>query len=155
MPDEELVQDTRSLPETLYTRSDWDRAVAEGTLTPDQVLDRLLRTAVHHFGDGGPASFDEDGFFLSLVADGLQVQGGVTLRVHTLDHPPPHVHVQRRGEEDIRINLETGELLDRPPAGVKSRQLRGFQAQVNKNFDTLGAWWEKSHGRPVLRRSTP
>lgn len=61
-------------PTSIYTRVDWDRAVAEGTLSPRDVLDRLARIAIHEFGDEGPAGYDEDGFFVSLTAEGLRLE---------------------------------------------------------------------------------
>ncbi len=151
MPEQGHAHEAGSSHETLYTRSDWDGAVADRTLTPDHVLDRLWRIAVHEFGVEGAAAYDEDGFFLSLTAEGLQLEGGVTLRVHTHDHPPPHVHVQRPGEIDVRINLESGELLGPVPAGVSAKKLRGLRAAVRESHDRLSNWWEKNHGTPVVR----
>lgn len=151
MPEHEHAHEAASDHETLYTRSDWDRAVAEGTLTSDHVLDRLRRIAVHEFGIEDPAAYDEDGFFLSLTAEGLHLEGGVTLRVNPRDHLPPHVHVQRPGEIDVRINLESGELLDPVPKGLSSKKLRGFRAAVLESHDLLSDWWEKYHGTPVAR----
>lgn len=91
----------------IFTRADWDDAVAAGTLTSYDVLARLTRIAVREFGTEGPAAYDEEGFFLALTTEGLRMECGATLRVHTNDHPPPHVHVERPGQVDIKINLET------------------------------------------------
>ena len=107
--------------------------------------------AVHEFGVEGPAASDEDGFFVSLTAEGLQLEGGVTLRVHTNDHPPPHVHVQRPGEPDIRINLESGDLLQPVPAGTSAKKLRKFQEVVQESHALLSSWWEKNYGAPVSK----
>ena len=41
-------------------------------------------------------------------------EAGFEVRIYTFDHPPPHVHVKRRGEE-VRINLLTLESMDPGP----------------------------------------
>ena len=135
----------------IYTRADWDRAVSAGTLSSDDVVARMTRIAVHEFGEEGPAAYAEDGFFVSLTAEGLRVEGGVTLRVYANDHPPPHVHVQRPGAFDIKINLQTGELMEPLPVGVSMKKLRGFRDAVLESHEILGGWWEKNHGTPVVR----
>ena len=135
----------------IYTRSDWDRVVTQGELTPDDVEARLHRIAVREFGELGPAGYDEEGFFTSLTAEGLRLEGGVTLFVHTNDHPPPHVHVRRRGHEDVKINLETGAVEGKLPSDVRQKQLNGFRSAVSESFGILGAWWERYHGDPVTR----
>lgn len=75
MPKQEGAGGPEAARQTLYTRADWDRAVAAGTLTAEDVLARLTRIAVHEFGTEGPAAYDEDGFFLALTAEGLRVEG--------------------------------------------------------------------------------
>lgn len=136
---------------SVLTRADWDEAVVAGTLTPRDAVARLHRIAVHEFGREGAAGYDADGFVVSLTAEGLRLEGGVTLVINPHDHPPPHVHVKRPGETDIRINLETGDVLGALPRGVRSPQLRTFVAAVSESFDVLGRWWEKNHGTPVTK----
>ncbi|MFD1848011.1 hypothetical protein [Arthrobacter flavus] len=62
---------THDNPTGIYTRGDWDEAVAGGHITPEHVWERLYRIAIGEFGVMGPAGYDEDGFFLSLTAEGL------------------------------------------------------------------------------------
>jgi len=151
VPKQEGAEGPEAARQTFYTRADWDRAVAAGTLTAEDVLARLTRIAVHEFGTEGPAAYDEDGFFLALTAEGLRVEGGVTLRVPTNDHPPPHVHVQRPGLADIKISLETGEPIEPVPTDASAKKLRGLQAAVRENRSQLVDWWEKNHGTLDVR----
>lgn len=134
----------------LLTRSDWDQALADGVLTFGDVVERLRRIAVHEFGEEGAAGYDDQGFLISLTAEGLRMDSGETIRVHANDHPPPHVHIQRPGKHDIKINLETGDAMGDLPRDVRTKQLKGFRAAINENFEQLGAWWEKNHGTPVV-----
>lgn len=137
----------------LLTRNDWDRALDAGDLTIDDLLERLRRIAVHQFGAEGPAGYDDEGFLISLTAEGLRLDSGETIRIHANDHPPPHVHIERPGKRDIKITLETGEVIGELPRDVKSKQLRGFKAAIIENFDQLGEWWLKNHGTVVVRGS--
>lgn len=136
-------------PRTLYTREDWDDAVADGTLTPQDVLDRLTRILVSAFGVGGPAAYDEDGFFLSLTAEGVRPEGSITLHVNTNDHPPPHVHVLKPGMKGkLKIDLETGEFIGDVPRGLVGKT-RGIRRAVEENRTRLMSLWEKGPGRAV------
>jgi predicted ABC-class ATPase len=64
-------------------------------------------------GNGADLGLDEEGFLVALVADGHRLQFGVTVRLCTRDHPPPHVHIEVKGEPNLklRMDLRTGELL--------------------------------------------
>ena len=61
------------------------------------------------------------------------------------------MHIQRPGKRDIKIDLETGDVIGELPRDVKANQLRGFRATIVENFDQLGAWWLKNHGTIVVR----
>jgi hypothetical protein len=76
---------------------------------------------------------------------------GETIRVHVNHHLPPHVHVQRPGKRDIKINLETGDVIGELPRDVRSKQLRGFKTTIIENFEQLGTWWLKNHGSVVAK----
>lgn len=133
-------------PETICTREEWDAALAAGSLTIDDAIERLRRIAVREFGQIGPVGYDEDGFITALVAEGVRIEGGVRLVVHTRDHQPPHVHVQRVDAPDVVVQLVTGEVLREPP-GVRAKDLRGFQRAVMEIHQTeLRGFWEKAHG---------
>ena len=88
--------------------------------------------------------FDEEGFLLSLVADGLKLEGGVTLQVYSNDHPPPHVHVLVRSQPrlKLRIRLDNGEPMD-DPGSVRAKELRRFSELVVEHNKLLTAWWMK------------
>lgn len=133
----------------IFTPKDWADAVAEGRLTGNDVIERLYRMAIHQFGEEGQAGYDEQGFFISLTAAGLRLEGGVTIVVHTRDHPPPHVHLERKGEPDIKFDLATGDLLSDLPRGVKASALRRYQSLIFDNRQLLGGWWQDYHGDPV------
>lgn len=69
------------------------------------------------------------------------------LVVHTRDHAPPHVHVERRGQKgDFRLLLETGEPMDNVPSDIRTKQLRDLQAALRESNELLTGWWEKAHG---------
>jgi len=61
-----------------------------------------LHIAVHELGHEGSAGFDSDGLFISLIAAGLKIDGGVTLRVFPNDHPPPRLNVDIRARSSYR-----------------------------------------------------
>jgi hypothetical protein len=142
----------RDIPFSIPTRADWDEAAAAGHLTPEHVMQRLKNIADHAFGNESVRGCDEDGFIISLTAEGLPIPGGVTLYVYANDHPPPHVHIKLRAHPnaEIRISLETGEFLDDAPRGLASKKLRGFQAAVRENHAVLASWWESYQGKPVV-----
>ncbi len=137
----------------LLTRCDWETALADGELTVDDVVERLRRIAVHQFGKEGAAGYDDEGFLISLTAEGIRMDSGETIRIHAHDHPPPHVHVERPGKRDIKINLETGDVIGQLPRDVRAKQLRVFKATIVENYDQLGAWWLKNHGTVVVQGS--
>lgn len=140
------------IPITIMSRSEWDEAAAAGHVTPEHVMRRLKNIADHAFDNQTVMGFDEDGFVVSLIAEGLALAGGVTLRVYPNDHPPPHVHIEVRSRPNarIRINLATGEFLDDAPRGLPRKKLKGFQAAVRENHEVLATWWESYHGEPVV-----
>lgn len=130
----------------LLTRESWDAAVRAGGPKPEMVLERLHGITIREFGEMGPIGYDEDGFVVSLVADGIRIEGGARLVVHTRDHQPPHVHVQRPDEQDIVISLLTGEVLH-GGQGVRRKQLAGYQKAVTEtHYPALTSFWEKAHG---------
>jgi len=148
---------SRSYPDRrqIWTRRDWDRALDEGWLTRAHVEHRLGNIAVRDLGKLGPAGYGPDGFFISLVADGVQVEGIGRFIVRSNDHDPPHVHVQPFGQNvDLRFSLETGELLDERPRGITSKQVRNMTNALFEIHDELGAWWEKAQGVPVRREGS-
>ena len=136
----------------IFTRADWDRAVDEGWLTPQHVIDRLYRIAIRDMGATEAAAFDEDGFFLSLTAESRFVEAIGWFRVYTNDHDPPHVHIVPVGMDkkvSVKLSLEDGRELEERPDGVSSKQIKNMQSALSRIHDDLGAWWEKNMGEPV------
>lgn len=114
----------------------------------------LKRIALHEFGEDQAdwaIAFDEEGFVTALIAEGIMKAGGVTLRICTKDHPPPHVHIQRRDREDISINLQTGGVYRTLPSNVRSKQLKRFSRLVDEVQELLSVLWLKNHGTVVER----
>ena len=103
--------------------------------------------AVYEFGEEGPAAYGADGSFLSLIANGIKLEGGISWIVHTNDHRPPRVQVKRPGTNDIRLSLEDGSLLDRWPPGVSARKVRQMQQLAAEHGALLQTWWDKGPGR--------
>lgn len=131
-------------------RADWDRALSQRWLTRTQIEARLHNIAVRDMGELGPVGYDEEGFIISLVADGIRREGIGWFKVYSNDHDPPHVHVRPFGEDfDIRLSLETGEELDSRPRGVTSKQIKNMQKALVEMHDQLGAWWKKAQGEAV------
>ncbi|MFE6859690.1 DUF4160 domain-containing protein [Nocardia sp. NPDC057668] len=137
-------------PKAILSRRDWEEAEAGGYITADHVLDRLYAIAVREFGDSGPAAYDEEGFMIALTAEGIRCQGGVTLQVYN-DHPPPHVHIVIKADpsKKLRINLETGEMMDEIPNGW-AKKLKAARGLVNQNHSGLLQLWESKNG-PITR----
>lgn len=139
---------------SLLSQSDWDQAEADGRLSAEDVLVRLERIALHEFGQNQaewPIAFDEDGWVTALTAEGLQMEGGVNLFICTRDHPPPHVHIKRRGGKDIKMNLETGLVEGKLSQGVRPKQLAKFGALVEQKHPVLAERWAQYHGTEVIR----
>jgi len=61
------------------SRTEWDEAAAAGHVTPEHVMQRLKNIADHAFDNQTVMGFDEDGFVISLIAEGLLLAGGVKL----------------------------------------------------------------------------
>jgi hypothetical protein len=136
-------------PPPIQSRNQWDEALADGQLTRADVEQRLHNIAVRDLGV--PAGYDKEGFWISLVADGIQREGIGWFKVYPNDHDPPHVHVRPFGKNfDIRLSLETGEELDPRPREVKSKQIKNMKKALVEMHDELGAWWAKGEREPVV-----
>jgi hypothetical protein len=139
----------------LGERSGWELAESEGRIEAEDVLERLVRIALHEFGenqDKWPMSFDDEGFLESLTAEGIHLKSGISIHVWPNDHPPPHVHVLRKSEpdsNDLKIDLATGEPDGELPDWVHRKQLRNIKALVVEHHEKLAAWWLKHHGEVV------
>ena len=142
-PDNPYWCDNHDQPIMIQTREDWDKALAQGYLTPEHLISRLENIATHHFGQEGAIGFDDEGFVVSLVAGSIEVECGVKIRVNPLDHDPPHAHIELRSHPGakLRINLVTGALMDSVPKGLSARKVRDLQAAVIENGARLRGMW--------------
>ena len=70
---------------------------------------------------------------------------GFEVRIYTLDHPPPHVHVAKAGAV-VKIDLQMHQAVE--IVGVISdRDVKRAEQLVAKNAPFLRQRWEELHGR--------
>ena len=72
-------------------------------------------------------------------------EAGFEVRIYTLDHPPPHVHVARAGAI-VKIDLSTHHALEIVGA-ITDRDVRRAERLVARNAEVLMSEWEKLHAR--------
>jgi len=141
--------DDHDRPIEISTRGEWDKAAAEGLLTPEHVLLRLeaiVRVAFDDPVDGGVA-YGADGFVRAEVAAGW-VGEGWRLQLHPNDHDPPHVHFWKKGDpkREVRLDLRSGQPLDGEsiPRGAR-RQLDQATQFIRDHQDLLRSTWGAAH----------
>jgi len=72
-------------------------------------------------------------------------EAGFEVRLYTLDHPPPHVHVAKAGAI-VKIELSTHQAIE--VVGVISdRDVKRAEQLVARNAQFLRLEWEKLHAR--------
>ena len=72
-------------------------------------------------------------------------EGAFEVRIYTLDHSPPHVHVARAGAI-VKIDLATHQV--REIVGrISDRDVRRAERLVAKHAEFLKAEWERLHAR--------
>lgn len=62
------------------------------------------------------------------------------IHTHELPYEPPHVHVRFEGEE-VRINLNSGALMETPPGG-REREIMDI---YGKHVSAIRKEWDKIH----------
>ena len=70
---------------------------------------------------------------------------GFEVRIYTLDHPPPHVHVAKAGAI-VRIDLATGTVTE-IVGMISDRDVKRAERLVARHATRLKAEWTKIHGR--------
>lgn len=70
---------------------------------------------------------------------------GFEVRIYTLDHPPPHVHVAKAGAI-VKIDLSTHHAIEIVGA-ISDRDVRRAEQLVARNVQFLKLEWEKLHAR--------
>ena len=66
------------------------------------------------------------------------------VRIYTLDHPPPHVHVAKAGAI-VRIDLATGTVTE-IVGMISDRDVKRAERLVARQATRLKAEWTKIHG---------
>ncbi len=77
-------------------------------------------------------------------------QGGFEVRIYTLDHPPPHVHVAKGGAV-LKIDLATCQVVE-IVGKIPDRDVRRAEALVAANAQVLMHNWIGIHGKPRTDR---
>ena len=72
-------------------------------------------------------------------------EGGFEVRIYTLDHPPPHVHVAKAGAI-VKIDLSSHHAIEIVGA-ISDRDVKRAERLVARNAELLRQEWEKLHGR--------
>jgi len=76
-----------------------------------------------------------------LRIDGLRVS------IFSNDHPPPHVHVFKAGNEALFfLNCPSGPPTLREQYGFSERELKQIQEALKPHIIDLCAKWEEIHG---------
>ncbi len=69
---------------------------------------------------------------------------GFEVRIYTLDHPPPHVHVAKAGAI-VRIDLTTRTVTE-IVGTISDRDVKRAERLVARHATRLKAEWTKIHG---------
>lgn len=72
-------------------------------------------------------------------------EDGYEIRIYTLDHPPPHVHVAKAGAV-LKIDLATGHVIE-IVGTISDREVRRAEVLVTKHVQLLKDEWTKIHGK--------
>jgi len=72
-------------------------------------------------------------------------EAGFEVRIYTLDHPPPHVHVARAGAI-VKIDLATHHAVE-IVGRISDRDVRRAEHVVGRHTEFLRSEWEKLHAR--------
>ncbi len=70
---------------------------------------------------------------------------GFEVRLYTLDHPPPHVHVAKAGAI-VKIELRNLHAIEIVGA-ISDRDVKRAERLIARNARFLKLEWEKLHGR--------
>jgi hypothetical protein len=71
-------------------------------------------------------------------------EAGFDVRIYTLDHPPPHVHVEKAGAV-LKINLATAKVV-RIVGRISVRDINQAERLVAKHSQLLKESWRTLHG---------
>ena len=71
-------------------------------------------------------------------------EDGFDVRIYTLDHPPPHVHVAKAGAV-VKIDLTTHHAIE-IVGSISDRDVKRAEQLVVRNAPFLKQEWENLHG---------
>lgn len=71
-------------------------------------------------------------------------EDGYEIRIYTLDHPPPHVHVAKAGAV-LKIDLATSHVVE-IVGKISDREVKRAEGLVAKHAQLLNKEWTKIHG---------
>ena len=71
-------------------------------------------------------------------------EDGYEIRIYTLDHPPPHVHVAKAGAV-LKIDLATSHVVE-IVGTISDREVKRAEGLVAKHAQLLIKEWTKIHG---------
>ena len=71
-------------------------------------------------------------------------EDGYEIRIYTLDHPPPHVHVAKAGAI-LKIDLATCQVVE-IVGTISNREAKRAEDLVAKHAQLLNKEWTKIHG---------
>lgn len=72
-------------------------------------------------------------------------EDGYEIRIYTLDHSPPHVHVAKAGAV-LKIDLATCQVIE-IVGTISDREVKRAEALVTKYVQLLRDEWMKIHGK--------
>jgi hypothetical protein len=70
---------------------------------------------------------------------------GFEVRIYTLDHPPPHVHVAKAGAI-VKIGLSTHHVIE-IVGTISDRDVKRAERLVTRNAGFLRLQWERVHAQ--------
>lgn len=71
-------------------------------------------------------------------------EAGFEIRIYTLDHPPPHVHVAKAGAI-MKVDLATHQVTE-IVGRISDRDVRRGEDLVARHAEFLKREWNKLHG---------
>ncbi len=71
-------------------------------------------------------------------------EDGFEVRIYTLDHPPPHVHVAKAGAV-VKVDLATHHAIE-IVGSISDRDVKRAEQLVARDAQFLKQEWEKLHG---------
>lgn len=78
-------------------------------------------------------------------------EAGFEVRIYTLDHPPPHVHVAKAGAV-LKIDLATCQAIE-INGKISDREAVRAESLVAKHAQFLRKEWAKIHGEQGTKRN--